>query len=131
MQGNVIRIYPEIRLEKTEIKAKPLNWVQHLVQNYKRKQDELRQKKIDIITAEAYKYYLVLVLDEIIAKNEVDFHPDLYRTGKIINTKAQSLALDAVRENVLQYGAKRIDECFSALRKQFNKKLKRKRGRYC
>ena len=38
MQGNVIRIYPEIRLEKTEIKAKPLNWVQHLVQNYKRKQ---------------------------------------------------------------------------------------------
>ena len=117
---NVIRLFPE-PIKKPEPKVKPLVWVLKLIKDYKKRQDELRRKKIDFLVEQTYYYYITLKIANIEDSDVVDFHPSLYAAGIVIDSKCQSLALQAVIDNVLIYGASRIDACFSKAVKQFKK----------
>lgn len=114
---NVIRLFPEKEPVKKEVK--PLAWAFNLIRKYKKHQDELRRKKVDFLIEQTYFYYLTIKLANMRNSYAVDFHPYLYESGIVIDSKCQSLALDAVVENVLKYGARRIDACFSKATKQF------------
>ncbi len=118
--NNVIRLFPE-PIKKPEPKIKPLAWAQNLIRNYREKQDELRRKKVDFLIEQTYFYYIDLKIAKMDELDEVDFHPSLYAAGIVIDSKCQRLALEAVTENVLKYGARRIDACFSKAIKQFKK----------
>lgn len=116
--NNVIRLFPEP--EKQEQKVKPLAWVLNLVKKYRLKQDELRQKKVDFLIEQTYFYFVTLKIAKM-SDDEVDFHPALYASGVVIDSKCENLALEAVTNNVLRYGTRRIDTCFSSAIKQFKK----------
>ena len=116
---NVIRLFPEP--EKPEPKVKPLAWARNLIRKYQQKQDELRRKKVDFLIEQTYFYFITLKIAKMETSDEVDFHPTLYASGFVIDSKCQSMALEAVAENVLKYGARRIDACFSKAIKQFKK----------
>ena len=117
---NVIRLFPE-PIKKPEPKVKPLVWVLKLIKDYKKRQDELRRKKIDFLVEQTYYYFITLKIADMANSDAVDFHPSLYAAGIVIDSKCQSLALQAVIDNVLVFGARRIDECFSKAVKQFKK----------
>lgn len=117
-KDNVIRLFPEP--QKPEPKVKPLAWAFNLVRKYQQKQDELRRKKVDFLIEQTYFYFITLKIAKM-TDDEVDFHPSLYASGFVIDSKCQSLALEAVVNNVLKYGARRIDACFSKAIKQFKK----------
>lgn len=116
---NVIRLFPEPT--KPEPKVKPLAWAQNLIRKYQQKQDELRRKKVDFLIEQTYFYYITSKIAKMETSDEVDFHPALYASGYVIDLNCQSLALEAVVDNVLKYGPRRIDECFSKAIKQFKK----------
>lgn len=119
MKNNVVRIYPETN--KKQLKAKPFSWVKKMFQEYKNKKDRLRRYKIDYLVTQTYKLYLTIFINNDILRGAVDFHPELYLNGTIINHKALSLAMEAVTENAIKFGDKRIDECFKKCFKQFGK----------
>ena len=116
---NVIKLFPE--QNKTELKIKPLAWVLNLIRKYQQKQDELRRKKVDFLIEQTYFYFIDLKISKMKTSDEVDFHPSLYAAGVVIDSKCQKLALEAVVNNVLKYGSRRVDECFSKAIKQFKK----------
>lgn len=119
-KSNIIRLYPE-PTKKPERKITPVAWVQKLIREYKNKQDELRRKKIDYLVEQTYYYYITIKIANMENSDAVDFHPSLYAAGIVVDSKCQSLALQSVIDNVLIYGARRIDECFSKAVKQFKK----------
>lgn len=116
---NVIRLFPETK--KQEPKIKPLVWAQNFIRKYQQKQDELRRKKVDFLIEQTYFYYITLKIAKMVTSDEVDFHPALYASGYAIDSECQSMAIEAAVENVLKYGPRRIDECFSKAIKQFKK----------
>ena len=118
--NNVIRLYPE-PTKNPEPKVKPLAWVLKLLKDYQKKQDALRLKKIDYLIKQTYFYYLTIKIANMENSDAVDFHPSLYIDGIVIVSKCKSLAILAVIDNVLVYGTRRIDECFSKAVKQFKK----------
>lgn len=120
-KNNVIRLFPEPEPPKPEPKIKPLAWALNLIRKYKEYQDELRRKKVDFLIEQTYFYYLTIKIANMKNSEEVDFHPYLYESGIVIDSRCQNLALNAVAENVLKYGARRIDACFSKAIKQFKK----------
>lgn len=124
MRENVIQLRGA-KSSNQQLKAKPLNWVSKLLNDYKKRQDELRQKKIDYLIEKTYEYFLTILINKIAETGELDFHPSLYKAGIVINEKAASLAKEAVINNAVKFGSKRIDKCYKACREQFGEPIKR------
>ena len=120
MGSNVIRlsrpvIHPEVREVRKVIQMPNLFTI--ILNTYKKKQDEIKQRKIKILTDAAYKYFLGLLKNEKLlspnpALNSIDLPEFIYRERrkKLAREKASEAMMDVIKNN-------RVDECFKAYKK--------------
>lgn len=115
MSTNVIRTtkFQKVYSEKKEPKKVLIfpNLFSNLLKQYKVRQDELRQRKIDFLTIEAFKYFYDLLEFPKIA--DVDLPEFIYeeQRRKIAYQKASEAMLNVIAK-------KRVNQCYSARMKE-------------
>ena len=92
----------------------PLSWVLNLTRKIKERQDEITRRKIVALERKAYDYYLTLYIGDMVQNNKIDFHPELYLSGRIDCPTARKQANLEI-QRIVRQGKKRINECFSVL----------------
>ena len=130
MGSNVIRlsrpvIYPEVR-EVRKVIPMP-NLFTTILNLYKKKQDEIRQRKIKALKDAAYRYYFDLsVTNEELSKfytphGVIDLPPFIYKGKRIkfAEENASREVMRIVKEN-------RVDECYRVLKKNLKNKRRGK-----
>lgn len=128
MGSNVIRLssiaVQPYRKEVRKVIKMP-NLFTVLIDAYKKKQDEIKQKKIETLTQAAFRHYLDLLESETkIFKtqvlNEIDLPEFMYRHRReqIAKEKASEVMMDVIENN-------RVDECY----RQYKKFLKQNKRR--
>ena len=121
MSSNVITPIQFKRIETTKkvqnVKLLP-NLFTNLLKQYKAKQNELKQKKIDFLTKEAYRYFYDLL--EFPKLSDVDLPEFIYeeQRKRIAYQKASKALIDVIAEG-------RLEKCYSARVKQLNTRSKR------
>lgn len=102
-----------VRTQKEEkIDFHKLNWFAKLYQNYLKRQDEIKQKKIKELKKAAYEFYLDYYLTH--TKGTVDIHESLYRSGVAICKFASDMAEMIVMQRVKEG---HLEKCYKLLRK--------------
>lgn len=92
----------------------PLSWVLNLANLIKAKQDEITRRKINALERKAYDYYLTMYIADMVINKKIDFHPELYLSGRIDCPFARKQAIFEV-QRIVKQGRKRINQCFSIL----------------
>lgn len=117
MSSNVIRlsrpvIHPEVREIRKVIPMPNLFTI--ILNAYKKKQDELKQRKIKILTDAVYKYFLDLFQNQEFKKweSEIDIPDFLKRKQR--ERQAQEETSKAMMKVI---NDNRVDECFKAYKK--------------
>lgn len=128
MSSNVIRLSSfMVQPHKNEVRkvVQMPNLFTRLVDAYKKKQDEIKQRKIEILTQAAFKHYLDLLETEtkifkVPYLNEVDLPEFMYRIKRerIAKEQANKVMMDIIKNN-------RVDECY----RQYKKFLKQNKRR--
>ncbi len=108
-----------INPQKKTVNIHLLAWIKKSYENYKKRQDELRQKKIDELKKAAYNFYLDWYLTY--TKGTVDFHEAIYRSGIATCDFAESAAEEWLMRRVKEG---RLEESYRALRKEKARKLR-------
>lgn len=114
-QTNLQVIHPQ----KKKVNIHLLAWFKKSYENYKKRQDELRQKKIDELKKAAYNFYLDWYLTY--TKGTVDFHEAIYRSGMTTCGFAESMAKAWLMQRIKEG---RLDESYRALQKEKARKLR-------
>ena len=76
----------------------------------KKRQDDIKRKKIEFLYKEAYRYFLDVYLMKIEKHQIVDLPPFMYETGRVIckeaRMNAEQVLLDVIKAN-------RINHCYT------------------
>jgi len=87
----------------------------------KKKQDDIKRKKIEFLYQEAYHFFLDSYLMKIAEKGAIDFPPYMYETGKIICQEAQNKAEQALLAVI---EADKVNYCYTKRIRQIKNLLK-------
>jgi len=71
-------------------------------------------KKIRTLYKASYDFYLTLYLIDVEKNKKVDLPAFLYLSGEVICKSAAEQAFDAVFENAISQGIKRINKCYKS-----------------
>jgi len=103
----------------SKIRFFPLNSFCHQVfEEIKKKQDDIKRKKIEFLYQEAYKYFLDLYLMKTAEHHIIDLPSFLYETGRAICLEAKTNAERAVLDVIK---ADRVNQCYSKRIKEIKK----------
>lgn len=93
-------------------------YISNLLENYKRKQDELTKFKMKFLEREAYKNFYDQLLTQytLQLQGTVDFHPSYY-AKKEAQAKAREVVLQVAKNG-------RINHCYRARIEEIRKSLK-------
>ncbi len=94
------------------------NFFHQVFEEVKKKQDDIKRKKIEFLYQEAYRYFLDVYLMKIAEYQIVDLPPFLYETGRAICLEAKANAQRAVLDIVK---ADKVNECYSKRIKEIRK----------
>lgn len=130
--SNVIALRPHVPICKTNLRViepqnkkvglRMMKWYKKLYQLYCKRQDDIRNKKIQALKNEAYDFYLDLYLTQ--TKGMVDIAEFLYREKLTHCQWAENMAEMEVTKIIK---ANRVDECYKLLKeKQRYRKAARK-----
>ena len=99
------------QVEPTKKIAMLPNLFSNLLKQYKAKQDELKQKKIDFLTKEAYRFFYDLL--EVPQVADVDLPEFIYeeQRRKIAYQKASQALIDVIADG-------RVNECYQKRMKE-------------
>lgn len=90
------------------------NSIKNCIEKHKAKKRRVLFKKIKTLYHAAYDFYLTLYLIDVEKNQTVDLPAFYYLSGKVICSKAQNQAIEAVKENAINQGIKRINECYKS-----------------
>lgn len=108
--------------QKNNVSMRKISWYKRLYQLYCKHQDDIRNKKIQALKAEAYNFYLDLYLTG--TKNTVDIAEFLYREKLTHCQYAENMAEMEITKIIK---ADRVEECYKLLKeKQKSRKTARK-----
>lgn len=89
-----------------------MNWIVSFCKKQKAKHDELTRKKISALLEQAELFFTDVYILEMQKINAIDFHPALYKTGKIKSYWAAYQAYEIVLSVILD---NRVDDCYTKL----------------
>lgn len=109
MSAEVIRLSTcKPRVTKVEKVRTIPNLFKNLLEKYKQRQDEIRRKKINFLTNEAYQYFYEILYHQIeFKKYEVDipYFLKIEQCKKDAHEQASKAMLEVIEQ-------KRVDECY-------------------